>query len=230
MPNCYGSDIENESLNKESLFGDKVRADAVEVAATGVSSYIALVCNMWYEYSLVMGPEWFGFDFKEKKLTLYDDGNTKMNLTTWEQCGRAVAGLLSLKELPEDENDRSPTVSTWRNKPLYISSFLLTQKEIFESWKRVSGDKDSDWTIDSEPTAERYERGLEILRTTGDRKGFGLAVFSRNWFPNGDGNYESKFGLANDALGLPEEDLDERTQVAKNMIQDGYTLFTRGNY
>ncbi|KAI9777016.1 MAG: hypothetical protein M1835_005343 [Candelina submexicana] len=230
MPNGWGLDVENKSLVKEAILGDKVVADIDEIAKIGASSWIALVCNMWYEYSLAAGPEWFGFDFKEKKLTLYDDGNTKINVTTWEQCGRAVAAYLNLKELPEDENDQSPTISTWRNKPLYISSFLLNQKDMFESWKRVSGDKDSDWTIDSEPSAERNKRGLEILRTTGDRKGLGLAAFSRIFFPNGGGDYESKLGLANDVLGLPKEDLDERTRFAKEMVDDGYSPFDRRGY
>lgn len=222
MPNCYGTDIANDHLSKESLIGDAIRAGCAEIEATGVSSYIALVCSFWYEFSLAMGPEWFGFNFKEKKLTYYDDGNTKINATTWEQCGRAVAALLSLKELPEDENDQGPTVSSWCNKPLYISSFLLCQKDMFESWKRVTGDKDEDWTIDNEPSHERYKRGLERFQT-GDRKGFALAMFSRMFYPNGDGNYEDKHGLANSSLGLPKEDLDERTKVAKEMIDSGYS-------
>jgi hypothetical protein len=68
MPNCYGTDIANDSLSKERLAGDELRAGCAEIEATGVSSWIALVCSLWYEYSLARGPEWFGFDFKEKKL------------------------------------------------------------------------------------------------------------------------------------------------------------------
>jgi hypothetical protein len=74
------------------------------------------------------------------------------------------------KKLPEDENDQSPTVSSWRDKPVYISSFLLSQRDIFESWKKVTGDKNKDWMIDYEPTGERYKRGLERLQK-GGRKG-----------------------------------------------------------
>lgn len=212
MPNCYGTDFTNESLSKAMLTGDEVRAGCAEIEATGVSSWIALACSLWYEYSLVSGPEWFGFDFKEKKLTFYDNGDTKINVSRWEQCGRAVAALLSLKELPEDENDQSATVSSWRNKPLYISSFLLSQKDMLESWKRVTGEKDEDWTIDYEPTAERYKR---------------RAVFAWVFYPNGDGDYEHEHGLANTSLGLPKEDLDARTKVAKEMIERGYSYFAR---
>ncbi len=135
--------------------GEKVRDGCAEIEPTGVSSWIALVYSLWYEYSLVSGPEWLGFDFREKMLTFYDDGKPNINVSTWEQCERAVAALLSLKELPEDENDQSPTVSSWCNKPPYIFSFLLSSKNMFKSWKRVTENKDEEWTIDYEPIGER---------------------------------------------------------------------------
>ena len=163
MPNHYGADIANEQLSKELLTAHKGRAHVAEIESTG-ASWIALACSFWYEFSLVMGPEWYGFDFKSRKATFYDDGTTRINTSTWEQCGRAVAALLSLKELPDDEHDRALTISNWRNKPLYISSFLLSQREMFESWKRVTGDRDEDWTIEYQPTGERYAQGLERMK------------------------------------------------------------------
>jgi hypothetical protein len=173
-----------------------------------------------------MGPLWFGFDFANKKLTLYDDGTTKVNPTTWEQCGRAVAELLSLKELPEDANDTSLTVDSWRNKLLVISSFLVSQLDMFESWKRITGDKDSDWIIKKVPSKERYQQGIEAMKTIQDlmsgRMGAAMASFVRIFYPNGGGDYESTRGLDNDKLDLPKEDFDERTAVAKQMVDDGY--------
>jgi len=41
------------------------------------------------------------------------------------------------------------------------------------------------------------------------------------------GDYEHKHGSANALLGLPKEDLDERTKVAKEMIDSGYSYFAR---
>ncbi|GFF35098.1 hypothetical protein IFM51744_02669 [Aspergillus udagawae] len=222
MPNCYGVDITDEKLRKESLAGEPVKQACAEIEATGVSVWVALVCGFWYEFSLSTGPEWFGFDFKEKKVTFYDDGNTRINVSTWEQCGRAVAAFLKFKELPEDENDKSPTVSGWSNKPLFISSFLASQRDMFESWKRITGDKDEDWTIEYEPTAERYQRGIERMQK-GDRRGFAQALYARVFYPNGGGDYESRRGLDNSVLGLPKEDLDERTKRAKEMFESGYS-------
>jgi hypothetical protein len=196
-----------------------------EIEAGGCA-WTSMVCNMWYEFSLAMGPIWFGFDFANKKLTLYDEGTTKVNLTTWEQCARAVVALLSLKELPEDAHDTSLTVDTWRNKSLVISSFLISQVDMFESWKRVSGDRDADWTVEKEPSQERYQKGLKLMKSAQDpmagRMGAAMASFVRLFFPNGGGNYESSRGLDNERLGLPKEDLDERTAVAKEMVEQQY--------
>ncbi|KAF7114474.1 hypothetical protein CNMCM5793_008778 [Aspergillus hiratsukae] len=224
MPNCYGGDITNEKLRQESLVGDAVRAACAEIEASGVCVWVALVCGFWYEFSLSTGPEWFGFDFTEKKVTFYDDGKTRINVSTWEQCGRAVAAFLKFRELPEDENDGNPTVSGWANRPLFISSFLVSQRDMFESWKRVTGDKDEDWTIEYEASAERYQRGVERMQN-GDRKGFAQALYARVFYPNGGGDYESKRELHNAVLGLPREDLDERTRHAKEMFESGYSYF-----
>ena len=237
MPNIFGLDDSNEALIKENPLSADSKSMLAEIEAAGCS-WTSMICSMWYEYSLAMGPLWFGFDFANKKLTLYDDGTTKINVTTWEQCARAVAALLSLKELPEDANDKSLTVNTWRNKPLVISSFLVSQKDMFESWKRVSGDKDSDWTIEKEPSKERYQKGIEAMKSAQDpmsaRMGAAMASFVRAFFPNGGGDYESTRGLDNAKLGLPKEDLDERTAVAKGMVEQGYAAkvfakFTQGS-
>lgn len=217
MPNYWGSDFTNDSLASENLHVDGGKAMFRDMDEQGVA-WIPLVCSFWYEFSLTMGPDCFGFDFSNKKITFFGDGKTRINTSTWTQCGLAVARLLSLKEIPEDENDRSPTVSQWKRKPLYISSFLVSQRDMLDSVNRVMGTTDNDWTIEYEPAKERYERGLELLRS-GDRAGFGIALYTRTFFPNGGGDYESTKGLANEALGLPKEDIDEVTKAAIETIE-----------
>ena len=221
MPNGYGSDFTNDALAKETRRGNVIRKSLQEIEATNVSSWITLVCGFWYEFSMARGEDSFGFDVENRKLTLIDDGNTKINVSTWDQCGRAVAALLSLKELPDAPDDTSPTVSTWKNKPLYIASFTISQRDIFESWKIVSRNVDGEWTIDYESSKTRYERGLERSKR-GDRMGYVQALYTRQFYPNGDGNFGKKHGLANDILQLPREDLDECTKRAKEMIDSGY--------
>lgn len=63
------------------------------------------------------------------------------------------------------------------------------------------GDKEEDWTIEYEPTAVRYQRGIERMQK-GDRYGFAQAMYARVFYPNGGGDYESSRGLDNDVLGF----------------------------
>lgn len=221
MPNCYGTDIANAKLKEENLTGPAVLGGIEAIEKEGVSSWIAMCCSFWYEFSLSMGPGWYGFDFANKKVTFTDDGKTRINTSTWEQCGRAIKALLSLKELPEDENDKTPTLSTWRNKPLYISSFLVSQRDMLDSLNRVMGTTDADWEIEHEEHAARYARGMEMFKK-GSHLGFGICLYTRTFYPNGDGNFEAKHGLANDALGLPKEDLDEATKRAVAIVKGGF--------
>lgn len=224
MPNSWGFDVTNKDMSKDTFMDKQAEFNAIK--KYGIS-WTALTCGFWYEYSLITDPNLYGFDVQNKKVTFYDDGLTKINTSTWDQCGRAVAAFLSLKELPENENDKSPTIQTWRNKPMFISSFLISQKDMYESLKRVTGDKDEDWTIEYEPVVDRYKRGVEIMKT-GDRSGFGMLLYARDFYPN-TGDYEKRNPLDNERLLLPVEDLDERTKWALKLKESGYSYYSRPN-
>ncbi|KAK2596247.1 hypothetical protein QQS21_006339 [Conoideocrella luteorostrata] len=228
LPNSYCSDLKNKALSEENLNGAAVLASIDSIEKEGVSSWVAIVTSYWYEYSLAMTTEFYGFDIANRKVELVDDGNTKINATTWPQTARAIAALVSLKELPEDENDQSATLSRWRNEPLYVSSFLVSQRDMLDSLNRVLGTEDGNWDIKSEPHKERYNRGLKELQE-GSMLGYATALYTRGFYPNGDGNYEAKHGLANEALGLPKEDLDEATKVSIGMVKKGWNAFTNRN-
>ncbi|VUC38223.1 unnamed protein product [Clonostachys rosea] len=221
MPNAYGSDIYNESLGKDTMMGPGIKSGIKAVEDGGVSSWIALTCGVWFEFSLAMGPWWFGIDFANKRIEQCDNGNTLINTSTWEQCGRAIASLLSLKELPEDEEDTSPSISQWRNRALTISSFQISQRDILDSVNRVKGLTNADWQIQQEPSHVRYQRGLNLLKT-GNRLGFALALYARIFYPNGGANFEATQALDNKILGLPKEDLDEATRRAIGMVDAGF--------
>lgn len=221
MPSAYGSDIYNESLGKETMLGPGIKSGIKAVEDGGISSWIALTCGTWYEFSLAMGPWWFGIDFANKRVEQCDDGNTLINTSTWEQCGRAIASLLSLKELPDNEEDTSPSISRWRNRALTISSFQISQRDILDSVNRVKGMTDADWQIQREPSHVRYRRGLDLLKS-GHRLGFALALYARIFYPDGGANHEATTALDNEILGLPKEDLDEATRRAIGMVDAGF--------
>ncbi|KAH6608467.1 hypothetical protein Trco_001813 [Trichoderma cornu-damae] len=222
MPNSYGSDFANKAFLTDIMSAASAEAGVGAVEKAGMS-WIYMSCGFWYEYSLSMGEGWYGFDFPNKKVTFYDDGKARINTSTWRQCGRAAAQLLSLKELPDDEEDQSPTISQWRNEVLYISSFLASQRDMLDSLNRVLDTTDDDWQISYEPTDARYKKGLEIFKN-GSIVGLGVAMYSRAFYPNGDGNFEAKYGLANKALGLPEESFDEATKLGVEMADEGFAV------
>lgn len=215
MPNVYGSDLLNKSLRDEDLYSAGCVQRCEEIENLG-ASYIAMVCGFWYEWSLALGPNWFGFDIKNRKAIFFDDGQTQINTSTLRQCGRALAALLSLSE-----SGPSPSLSQWKNKLFYISSFRINQRDMLDSLHRVIGTTDKDWEIAYEPTAERYKSGIEDMQK-GIRTGYARAMYSRVFYPNGGGDFESTRGLENDLIGLPKENLDEATRIAVEMVESGW--------
>ena len=218
MPSTYGTDIENRKLAEESLYGSSTVDKIFEIEKLG-AAFMIFTCGCWYEWSLAVGEQLFGFSIKDRKVTFYDDGKTVINSSTWRQCGRALAALLSLPE-----SDASPALSQWKNKSFYVSSFRISQRDILDSLHRVIGTTDSDWEISYEPTAQRYANGLEEMRN-GQMLGFPKALYARIFYPNGDGDFESSKVLANGELGLPKEEIDEATRRAVNMVESGWNPF-----
>jgi hypothetical protein len=215
MPNAYGSDIEHESVLQDELIGKAMLERCREVETLG-ASYVAMVCGVWYQWSIALGEPFFGFDIKNRKATLLDDGTKKINTITWDQCGRALAALLSLPE-----GRASPSVSDWKNKPLYVSSFLVSQRDMLDSLNRVLGATDNDWDITYVASAQRHADGLAQFQK-GERIGLAKALYARVFFPDGWGDYQSTRGLANDTLGLPKESLDQATKEAVEMVESGW--------
>ncbi len=50
-------------------------------------------------------------------------------------------------------------------------------------------------------------------------------MYARVFYPNGDGDFESSRGLANEVLGLPKEELDEATKGAVEMVESGWSPY-----
>lgn len=216
LPNWFGHDPAHDQMLNDILFTDfkaKILAPFKDLGSS--CSYFFLACGFWYEFSLGGGADRYGFDFKKRSVTFFDDGNATITTSTWPQCAKAVANLLSLKVLPDDENDHSTILSQFRNKPVYISSFRVSQRDIFESAKRVTGTTDADWTVTYESSKERWKNAKTDMQK-GDSHAFVKMLYSRTFFPNGGGDMTSR-GMQNDVLGLEKEDLDEKTAIAVSM-------------
>ncbi|KAF3760757.1 NAD(P)-binding protein [Cryphonectria parasitica EP155] len=221
MPNAYGPDPLNNAMGADAHLNQYFLADRAQIEQLGVSKWVVLATGFWYEWSLVSNAQdRFGCDVTHRKMTFFDDGEEKISTTTWDQCGRALAAYLSLKRFPQDEADKDvPTVERWANKALYVSSFRVSQKDMFESVKRVTGTTDADWTIDHADSKTRWEEGVEGMMK-GDHSAFSRQLYTRIFFPTGEADH-SRLGLVNEALGLPVEDMDESTKEGFRLLETG---------
>ncbi|KAI1473796.1 NAD(P)-binding protein [Daldinia eschscholtzii] len=211
LPNEWGCDMADEAMGKDTLIGDIELPTRKLVEELGKSSWIGVVTGFWYEYSLGFGQETYGMDWKTRTWTFFDNGETKMNTTTWPQVGRAVAKLLSLPIEPEKEG--VPSLSSYKNKFVYVSSFRLSQKDMFAAVLRVTGTKESDWKIEYEESDKRFQDARMRL-FDGDTLAYPQLLYSRV-FRDGCNDFEGKYrSVINDVLGLPKEDLDEATRTA----------------
>ncbi|KAF7319046.1 NAD(P)-bd-dom domain-containing protein [Mycena chlorophos] len=221
MPNAYGADPLNEKMRRELHSAEQFLAVKALIEKLGVSRWIVLGCGFWYEWSLVGdGQNRFGIDFQRRTVTFFDDGEERIATSTWDQSGRAVASFLSLKRLPDDENDKSPTIENWANRALYIASFRVNQKEMFESAKRVTGTTDGDWMIEYVASEMRFTAAVQAMER-GEKGAFLRQMYTRVFFPTGEGDHSRHGPLANSALGLPVENIDEATK-------EGLRLFNLG--
>lgn len=213
LPNEWGFDTTNRTLVHDSFVGIDKQKNQALVEQLGKSSWIAVATGFWYEWSVAI-PNAFGFDFDNRTVTLFDEGETKICTSTWPQVGRAVAALLSLKIQPEGDDDKSVCLSKFRNGYVFVNSFLVNQEDILESILRVTKTDRSEWKVAKEPSKERYTTALEKLKQGGGQQEFVKVLYTRVFYPDDSGNFAKTKGLHNDLLGLPTEDIDEATKAA----------------
>ena len=243
LPNAWGIESTHATLGTNTLLGPPAMAAINKIEELGKSAWIMFNTGFWYTHSLATASA-YGFDLNNKTVTFFDEGTAKINnivsdllsssikdrsrpLTiavqqTWEKAGEAVKSLLSLPI--DNQGDSEAALSDYKNKQVYVSGWLLSQKDIFQSVLRVSGTKESDWMIKYEPAAQRYEEAKKRL-FSGDGTAYTPMLYSRTYYDNGDGSFESRHKLDNEKLGLtPEtqESLDEQTKIAIELAASGY--------
>jgi hypothetical protein len=221
MPNTYGYPIRSAAdIKPGDTYTQLVLDRITDVKATGVSAAVSLACGFWYEWSLATGEQWFGFTIKERKVTFFDDGKRTITVSTWDQCGRALAALLSLPEA-----GASPSLADFKNETVAIYSFRVSQRDMLDSLHRVLGTTDADWDITYEPTAKRIQDGAAELQQ-GKMTGFAKMLYGNGFLPSNDmADYAGTQKTANEVLGLPKEDLDEATKRTVEMVENGWNPF-----
>lgn len=222
LPNEWGFNSSDLNLVRDIYIPGGQQHQIHElIEELGVSSWIAISCGFWYEFSLSSGPLGYGFDVPNRTVILYDDGRARLSTSTLEQAGRAAARVLSMKILPEDEPDKDPNITdAFKNGHVFVESFLLSQRDMLAEVLKVTGTKESDWTVQHEPSKQRYEDGFREWKA-GDMWGARKLLYARLFYPDEPGNFGKTSQLANDMLGLPKDDLSDRTRTA---VEDAEAL------
>jgi NmrA-like family len=220
VPNEFGGDTNNDTMNQAIMLGVAKKAERQHIEELGMS-WIGVACGFWYEFSLSGGTDRYGADINNRKFLFFGDGNAKMDTTTFPQVGRAVAAVLSLPLLPQDENDKSLTLEDYRNKFVRINSFNLTQQEMFAALQKATNTTEKDWSVSSTDVKEYYETAAKEVQG-GNFMAFARMLYGRSFYPDEPANMTKHYGLDNVKLGLPKEDLAEWTKTAVQMAQDGY--------
>lgn len=202
LPTEFGSDPDAEPMYSvfPPLFEKRQRRQLIE--ELGTSSWIAVVNNPWFDWSL--GQGFWGIDIKARTATLWDGGNTKVNTTTLQRTADGTAALLSL---PEED------LAKYKNKPFYLSSFFITQREMLESVQRATGTTDADWTLETKDYADVARESDEQLKQ-GNFSALVTKFYSANLHQGYGGDYNHKVEDAG-RLGLANEELDE---VVKQVV------------
>jgi uncharacterized protein YbjT (DUF2867 family) len=195
LPTEFGSDPYAPLAKNFPLMSSKKQyRDLVEELGM---SWIAVVNNPWLDWSLKQGS--WGIDIQNRKASLYKGAEAKFNTTTLKQVGEGVAKLLSL---PEAE------LETYKNKPVYLSSFFITQRDILESAIRATGTKESDWNVvveDADKVIEEVRREI----ANGNPMAFVKEFYITHMREGFGGDYQEKALKDAQVLELKTENLDE---------------------
>ena len=141
-------------------------------------------------------------DLAAKKVTLYDGGNGRFDVTTLSTIGLATARIL------ENPN-------MYLNHAVFINSFVATQNQVVAALEKATGSK---FTVNPASTDDMLREGREKI-AKGNFYGNYDLLFGSGFREDGVFmNHSSYHKLANEELELPKEDLDE---VVRQVVQEG---------
>jgi hypothetical protein len=154
-------------------------------------SWSAISTGNFIDDSLKRVP-WVGFDIKQRKARLIDDGTEPFSAVTVRDVATAVCGIL---KHPEQT----------KNRMLHIRSVETCQVDILGAFKLEMGGQD--WEVHVESSAEVYERAKHA-QSVGDRKGQ-MGFLPVQLFAKGGGRsiVVSREDSDNELLGLVEKDI-----------------------
>ncbi|KAK5052051.1 hypothetical protein LTR84_002855 [Exophiala bonariae] len=213
IPNEFGSDTGNPALI-EAIPMHQAKVDArklvgelgVDEHGNRTSSWIGIINNPWYDWSLPDG--YLGIHPKTREVTFFDKGDLRVYMSTIELSGKATARVLSLPLHADAGTQR--TLPSYANKFVYVRGFEVSQRDILESVQRATNTTDKDWKFHSSSAKEHIDDGHKML-AQGNMAGIMNLIFGNTFIPGIGADYRGA-PLDNVALGLDGvEGLDKVT-------------------
>jgi uncharacterized protein YbjT (DUF2867 family) len=175
IPSEFGSDDFLEANRKlpvyfQKIYIQKLLEDGVK-DTDGQVTYTFVLNSIFLDWTIDHG---FLIDAKNKKVVLYDGGETRYSATPLHTVAKGVVGVL---KHPQET----------ANRVVRIHGTVLTQKRMLELGKRALGE--DGWTATESSTEDGIKKGFEIFKQDpGNIMGWALkmlqgAVFSSKHSP-----------------------------------------------
>ena len=205
LPTEFGCDNGNQKLRNEVLAVTVKDQYRERIEQLGVSSWIGIVNNPWFDFSLKSG--FFGIDIPNRKARLYDDGTVKANATTLRKVGRSVAALLSV---PDSQ------LAQFSNQFAYLSSFRVSQREMLDAVMRATGTSGRHWTVEKVSAVEAID-AAKVKANAGDLPAIMEVLYGTIFREGYGGDYEVTRRIVNELLELEDEDFEE---TVREVVRD----------
>jgi uncharacterized protein YbjT (DUF2867 family) len=189
IPSEFGSDTFLEANKKLPVYFQKIAIqklleDGVK-NTNGEVTYTLVLNNIFLDWAINYG---FLIDAKNKKLVLYDGGETLYSTTPLHAVAKGVVGVL---KHPEET----------ANRAVRIQGAVLTQKRLLELGKKALGE--DGWTVTESSTEDGMEEGFEIFKQEPDNvMGWALKMLESAIFSS---KHTPEFAeVDNKLLGVPD--------------------------
>ncbi|KAH7184840.1 putative oxidoreductase CipA-like protein [Fusarium flagelliforme] len=201
LPAEYGPDpFAQRLIEQNELLQNKKRTrDLIE--ELGVSSWVSVTVGPFID--MHVGSGLWGFDFENRKATLWNGSVGTVSGTDTKHTGQAVAAVLTLPE---------GSLSRYKNNAVYTPALHFTQPEFFEAAQRATGTTEKDWSVENHDIEEAL-KDCNAKIEQGDAMA-PLSKFMLTHFQEGNGGDlrskvdDNEFKKLHE-LGLEEEKLED---------------------
>lgn len=194
IPSQYGCNLHNSKIRQLPVFAQKVDIEEklIDLAKSGCTSYTLLFNGPLLDWGLENGTF---FDFKNKKVELYDGGEVVISTTLLSSVGKAVRRILTH---PRETADRA----------VWIKDIDITQKQLLALAQTLTPGEN--WEVQEVDTAELERVSLEAMQQDLKTPSTMLGFLRRGIFGEGyNGRFEKVHNQIFGIKGITEADLKE---------------------